>query len=145
MPRTRRRKRRRCLEPGRRRLASAGDDGKIRIWDSATCKEILTLEGHQESRFDADFGLIRSLAWSPDGTQLASAGMDGTAKVWDIASGREIFALPADNAMVWSVAWSLDGTRLAAGSADGTIRVVEGLEQKPKVHDFQARSGRVRL
>ena len=36
------------------------------------------------------------------------------------------------------MAWSPDGTHLAAGSEDGTIRVVEGLEQTPKVRVFKA-------
>src|SRR5262249_58499031 len=34
------------------------------------------------------------------------------------------------------VAWSPDVTRLARGSEDGTIRVLEGLQQTPKVHVF---------
>ena len=108
--------------PDGRRLASGGDDGKIRIWDPATRKEVLTLEGHDRS----SLGAIRadpSLAWSPDGHRLASAGLDGTAKVWDAGTGREVFALPADHGAVWSVALSPDGTHLAAGSEDGTIRV----------------------
>src|SRR5205823_5799152 len=122
--------------------ASGGDDGKVRIWDPAARQEVLTLKGHDKSRIIPQFGLIRSLAWSPDARQLASAGLDGTAKVWEVASGREIFALPADRGAVWSVAWSPDGTRLAAGSQDGTIRVVEGLEHTPKVHVFQAHEPR---
>src|SRR5207249_594685 len=99
---------------------------------------VLSLKGHDERRISQQFGLIRTLAWSPDGTHLASGGLDGTAKVWDVASGREVFAFPADRGAVWSVAWSPDGTRLAAGGQDGTIRVVEGLKHTPKVHVFKA-------
>jgi hypothetical protein len=123
-------------------LASGGDDGKVRIWNPATREEILTLKGHDEARVSQQFGLIRSLAWSPDGTLLASAGLDGRTLVWEVASGRQVFALPADHGWVWSVAWSPDGTRLAAGSQDGTIRVVEGLEHGPKVHVFKAHEPR---
>jgi eukaryotic-like serine/threonine-protein kinase len=128
--------------PDGKRLASGGDDGNVRIWDSGTRKEVRTLKGHDERRISPQFGLIRSLAWSPDGKQLASAGVDGAAKVWDVDDGREIFALPADRGAVWSVAWSPDGDYLAAGSQDGTIRLIEGLNDAPKVSEFQAHDGR---
>jgi tetratricopeptide (TPR) repeat protein len=64
--------------------------------------------------------------------------LDGKALVWEVATGRQVFALPPEHGFVWSVAWNADGTRLATGSQDGTIRVVEGLEQTPKVHAFKA-------
>jgi WD40 repeat protein len=130
--------------PSGKRLASGGDDGKVRIWDPATRQEVLAIKGHDERRVHMQLGLIRSLAWSPDGTRLASGCLDGTAKVWDVSSGREVFALPADRGLVWSVAWSPDGTRLAAGTQDGAIRVVEEIEHTPKVHVVEAHQGGAR-
>ncbi len=120
------------------RLASAGDDGRIRIWHTATGSVQLSIPAHQESAIFPEYGLVRSLAWSPDGQRLASAGFDGTARVWETRTGQEIHALAADHGARWCLAWSPDGTTLAVGSQDGTIQLAEGFPGRPTVRQFVA-------
>ena len=48
--------------------------GELKLWDSDTGQETLTLKGHT--------GPIICLAVSRDGTQIASASFDGTIKIW---------------------------------------------------------------
>jgi WD40 repeat protein/tRNA A-37 threonylcarbamoyl transferase component Bud32 len=55
------------------RLASAGDDRVVRLWDTAG-RELLALRGHIEP--------VRAIAFSPDGHRLASTD-NRTIKVWD--------------------------------------------------------------
>ncbi len=50
-----------------------------------TGKELLTLRGH--------YGLVTSVAYSPDGKRLATASVDQTAKVWDAETGEELLTL----------------------------------------------------
>jgi WD40 repeat protein/tRNA A-37 threonylcarbamoyl transferase component Bud32 len=89
-----------------RRLASASDDGTVKVWDTRTGQESLTLKGHTSG--------VRSAAFSPDGRRLASASDDRTVKLWDAAIGQEIPTLMGHSGPVGSVAFNPDGRRLAS-------------------------------
>jgi hypothetical protein len=115
------------------RLASACDDGTIRIWtmEDGGGSASAVLRGHQ--------GWVRSVAWSPDG-RLASGGDDGTVRLWT-GDGIPITALPHHNGAVRSVAWSPDG-RLAIGWDDGTVREWSSESESPRLvgrHDGSVR------
>jgi WD40 repeat protein len=104
-----------AFSPTANRLASAGGDGTIRIWDAATGGELHRLTGHAL--------VVAGVAFSPDGHSLASAGVDRTIRVWDSETGKERFKLLGHTASVNAVAFSADGKRLASGSGDGTVRM----------------------
>ena len=63
------------------RIASASEDGTIRIWDVTTGQELLTLAPSTFQRPASD-GVI----WSPNGQRLA-AWQDGAVKIWDGSVG----------------------------------------------------------
>ena len=60
-------------------LASASDDGEVRIWDPVTGGARHTLTGHT--------GWVKALVVAPDGSWLASAGWDGQVRIWDPVTG----------------------------------------------------------
>ncbi len=66
-------------------LASASMTSTMKLWDTATGKEIKTLSGHKN--------VVIGVSFSPDGKMLASASADNTVKLWDTATGKEIKTL----------------------------------------------------
>jgi WD40 repeat protein len=64
-----------AYSPDGKRLASAGDDYTVKVWDAQTGQELHTLKGHTD--------LVNSVAYSRDGKRIASASDDHTVKVWD--------------------------------------------------------------
>src|SRR5262249_4535153 len=66
-----------CFSPDGRRLATAGWDRVVRIWDATTLHELLPLTGHTQK--------LRWLTFSPDGNQLVSAGDDYCIRIWNAA------------------------------------------------------------
>jgi WD40 repeat protein len=103
------------FSPDGARIASAGFDRSVRIWEATTGQQLLTLKGHDAA--------VWSVAFSPDGRRLASSSEERTARLWDGTTGQEILALDGHTSAVRTVAFSPDGRRLACGCADGRIRV----------------------
>jgi WD40 repeat protein len=126
-----------AFSPDGERLASAGDDGDVKIWNSKTGKVIQTIpKAHTLS--NAQPGFVSSVTFHPDGEHLASTGGDQQVKVWDLTTGLPVFAGPFgvvnNNGAAYTVAFSPDGRRLAAGS-DGAVKVWDWRNDRP-LHTF---------
>jgi DNA-binding beta-propeller fold protein YncE len=95
-------------------LASAGDDGAVRLWDVASSELSVTLS----ARFKH---CVRGVAFSPDGRVVASGSDNFAVSLWDVASGRENAPLIGHTRGVLAVAFSPDGRVLASAVRDGTV------------------------
>jgi WD40 repeat protein len=73
----------------------------------------------------ADGELVRSLAFSPDGTALAAAVGDeaGTIRLYEVAYGLPLRTLEGHESIVWGLAFSPDGRMLASAARDRTARI----------------------
>ncbi|WP_373534436.1 WD40 repeat domain-containing protein [Microcoleus sp.] len=81
-----------------------------------------TLDGHFDSDFDRDLGLIHtSLAITPDGQRLVSGSWcDNTIKIWNLNTGELLSTLEA---CVYCVAITPDGQTLVSAGANSTIKI----------------------
>jgi WD40 repeat protein len=76
-----------CWHPDGQILATACEDGKVRLWEAASGKELAALPGHQAEAVFVTF--------SHDGEFLASRGWDGMLRLWNPSSQRELVDRPA--------------------------------------------------
>jgi len=88
-------------------VASAGLEGTVRIWETASGRALRTLSAA---------GPASSLAVSPAGDRIAAGTLAGDVEVWEAATGRPLWRQRGLQGAVAAVAFSADGRRLAAGS-----------------------------
>jgi WD40 repeat protein len=101
--------------PEGRRLAMCGRDGKVKVWEIPSLRELLSVTAHTKG--------IRSVVWSPDGQLLATAGRDKLVKIWDVISGKQVASLAGHTSPVGSVAFSPDGLSLASKSMNREVKI----------------------
>jgi WD40 repeat protein/DNA-binding SARP family transcriptional activator len=95
-------------------LASASNDGTIRLWNPASGKLQRTFRGHRQS--------VNSVSFSDDGRRLVTAGADGTVRIWSL-DGRPTVILRGHEGSVASADLDRSGRRVVSAGQDGTIRV----------------------
>ncbi|MEL6352504.1 MAG: AAA-like domain-containing protein [Cyanobacteria bacterium J06627_28] len=94
------------FSPDGETIASASNDGTVRLWDKRG-QETLRLE-HPDQ--------VTSVSFSPDGEIIASVGIDTAVKLWD-RNGRNIQTIEHDSWMT-TVSFSPDGETLAIAQND---------------------------
>ena len=113
-------------------LASASDDGTVRLWNVPDRREMRVFEGHA--------GQVTSVDFHPNGKQIVSGSRDRTLKLWDAETGELLTTFEGHRDVVWSVAFSLDGEMIASGSEDGTVRLWNPLDGS-QIRSFEHTGG----
>ncbi len=72
--------------PDGKRLAAAGSDPQIQIWDVPAKRRLATLAGHVQQ--------VTMLNFHPDGGLLASGSWDGVVRLWQPTTGRSLMQMP---------------------------------------------------
>ncbi len=104
-----------AFSPNGRHVAGGMLDGKLRVWDTASGREAITVQ--------ADPNEVVALTMTPDGRHVVSGGVGGGIRVWELASGKPVRTLSGHTAGVFALVMTADGATLVSGSRDKTVKV----------------------
>src|SRR5207248_2110258 len=76
-------------------------------------------------------GVVRAVAFSPDGRTIVTGSNDGTARLWVVGTSRAAGEPLRHDGPVRAVAFSPDGRTLATGSDDSTARLWQAATGRP--------------
>lgn len=109
-----------CIDAGGARIASAGENGTIKLWDlSSPAQATRTIELQGKG--------VCSLAWLANpantGHDWLACGMgDNTIILCDLETGREVTTMHGHSGAVHALVWLESKGWLVSGSSDATVR-----------------------
>ena len=112
-----------CLSMSERRVASAGGDCLIKLWDPRDGALIKSLRGHEKE--------VASVLFSKDEQFLLSGGADGLILVWNMIENNVIRCLRGHSDCIYSLAALGDLSIIYSSSHDKTIKTWHLNPQRP--------------
>ncbi|HYI97382.1 MAG TPA: WD40 repeat domain-containing protein [Bryobacteraceae bacterium] len=94
-------------------LATSSRDKKVRIWDTATGKERVAVNG--------GLGGAMGTAFSPDGAIFVAADSDTNVRVWSTRNGELVRIIEELPVAMFALAFSPDGKYLVSAGVDRTV------------------------
>ena len=119
--------------PDGKRIATGGDDGRIKFWTVPELAPDGVLEAHMAP--------VVALACRPDGAQFASGDAGGAIRVWNAKERKVERTLDAGGTGRARLGYSADGAWLVAGGGGARLRrwdAATGSEAKPQGSDVHA-------
>ena len=104
-----------AFSPDSKRILIISRDPNPVVWDADTGKEVMELEGHDDT--------VNGGVFSPDGKFILTASDDGTARLWNSDTGAQLKVLNGHEARLSSAVFNSDGTRVLTASDDQTARI----------------------
>lgn len=98
-----------------KRIATAGSDHTVQIWDALTGEHAFLSHSHT--------AVVRSLSFSPDKLYLATASDDKTVEIFTLATQTITFTYHGHKDAVLAVAWAPVGANIASGGLDQTVQI----------------------
>jgi WD40 repeat protein len=102
------------FSPNGRRVATAGSDGKVRIWASDGRGPLKTMSDGEQP--------LLSVRYSPDGRRLLTAGEDGLLRLWDVRSATVLDVLKGHQGMALQAEFVPHSDAILSAGEDGTLR-----------------------
>ncbi len=103
-----------AFSPNGKVLATAGFEGGVSFWDSATWQRTRKLQASEGTT---------TVAFTPDGLKFISAGPQAPLRLWDVDTGSLIASFADAPSGTMSVAVSPDGRLLATGEINQQVRL----------------------
>ena len=96
-------------------FATAGSEGTVRVWDTATGHVSYIIAGHS--------GGVTAVQFFPDDSQVLTAGRDNTAKIWRVVPGISPLILAGHSAGILNVGYNKEGNWIVTTGEDRTALI----------------------
>ncbi|MGE5224135.1 MAG: WD40 repeat domain-containing protein, partial [Omnitrophica WOR_2 bacterium] len=126
-------------------IASAGEDGIVRVWDAVTGAQLYALQGHPKK-----IGLT-NVCFSQDGSLLAATSdeedvIGASVSLWKISrqSAEQIFSRTGlTDGRYWALAISPSNQFVVTGDSNGVLRLIPAKPGDQKVTELKDHAGTI--